>query len=469
MIPWFEPMYCIRRRNNNTRAKQEILFWNSDRHRCFEHDWNRIVHDTGIPGGIHTLRRSDPVVVAIGGIQALCGALVYRILSRKFPASGGEYTYLSAMIGSSTGFVAGWISAIVGFSAPIALAAVALGGYASRVIPVPIVGTAAAAVVIVSILNSHRMVISGRFQGWTTVLKVMVILFFIMSGVWMIITGSVPSASFTFDGTMVISSSFAVSLVYVSFAYSGWNAATYLSGEMEQPMVNVGRSLLYGTLLVTVVYVAVNTVFLLTVPLAEAAGVVEIGHLAALKIFGRTGGSIMSAALSLLLLSTISAMTIAGSHLLAVFAAKHSFLSFIRRKSGQSLPVRAVYLQMAITLALIVTATYEQVLTGAGFTLALSTFVTVSAFLLHWKRLTAVDSSMMRLGTFSAALIFVALNGWMLVYLAVARPMEAMTGIGVCVAGYAIFYGTGQHRSAEGAEDHRLQVPAMQQIPGGSE
>jgi APA family basic amino acid/polyamine antiporter len=405
----------------------------------------------------------------IGGIQALCGAMVYRALSRAYQASGGEYTYLSALIGSSTGFVAGWISAIVGFSAPIALAAVAMGGYASRVVPVPIVGTAVAAVVIVSILNAHRIVISSMFQGWTTMLKVLVLLFFIMSGVWMVVTESIPPTSFTFDGTMVFSSSFAVSLVYVSFAYSGWNAATYLSGEMERPAVNVGRSLLYGTLLVTALYGAVNALFLLTVPLAEAAGVVEIGHLAALKIFGRTGGSIMSGALSLLLLSTISAMTIAGSQLLAVFAGRNPFLGFIGRKTGQSLPVRSVYFQMAVTLALIVTATYEQVLTGAGFTLALSTFVTVSAFLLHWKRLTAADSTMMRLGTFSAALIFVALNGWMLVYLAVARPMEAMTGIGVCVAGYAIFYGTGQHRSVVGAEDHRLQVPAMPQIPGGGE
>jgi APA family basic amino acid/polyamine antiporter len=389
-----------------------------------------------------------------GGVQALCGAIVYRVLSKNIPEAGGESAYLGTLIGPSTGFVAAWISAIIGFSAPIALAAVAWAGYVSRIIPVPVHAAAVVVIMLMSFIHVNGTAWSGLSQRLTSAMKGAVIILFIAVGFWMIAAGKGTVLEWSFDPALAVSSSFAVSFVYVSFAYSGWNAAVYLPDALEDPDSTVGRSLMLGTLIVTAVSVCVNVIFLYLVPLEEAAGVVEIGHLAAERMFGTFGGKLMSGALSVVLLSSIGAMTIAGSRLYAVFGKRYSFLSGVLNEKDPLRPRRAVFLQMAVALAMVLTASFEQVLTMAGSTLALSTFITVAAMVVHRKRLTrTLDRSALYVVLGSAAL-FLLMNGWILIYLAIERPMAALVSLCFCLAGYAIYFAVRWRTDRTVLKDH---------------
>jgi APA family basic amino acid/polyamine antiporter len=232
---------------------------------------------------------------AVGGFAALCGALCYAELATALPRSGGEYHYLSRIYHPSIGFLSGWISAVVGFPAPIALAGIAFGeyfkvftpGYSPVVISLLIVW-------IITAVHLFGIRTEELFQNGATFLKLGLIFVLIIAG---LLIGNQQRLDLSFGpesfGTL-LSGPFAVSLVYVMYAYSGWNAATYITDEVRDSATNVPRALLAGTVSVTILYLVLNYVFLLTTPKAVLAGKVEVGLLAGQTIFGPTGGKIVS-------------------------------------------------------------------------------------------------------------------------------------------------------------------------------
>ena len=314
----------------------------------------------------------------LGGLVAACGALVYAELAAALPQSGGEYVYLTRCYGPAVGIIAGLISATVGFAAPVALAAMAFGQYAATVVAVPTTPTAVVAVVVIGALHAFDVSLGARFQVLMTLLKVLAIALFCAAG---LLLPAAPGALSPLPGAgtpaAVLTPAFALSLVYVSYAYSGWNAATYVAAEVRSPQRLVPRALLLGTGIVTLLYLLLNWVFLRTVPPAALAGTVEVGAVSARYLFGDAGGRVISAMLALLLLSTISAMLLAGPRVLEAMAADRPAMGLFGARNRRGAPTRAVLLSLAIALVLIVTGTFGAVLAFAGFTLMLSSLLTV--------------------------------------------------------------------------------------------
>src|SRR6185295_16303383 len=241
----------------------------------------------------------------VGGVVALCGALCYSELAAMIPRSSGEYNFLSRTYHPALGFMAGWLSATVGFAAPVALAAMAFGQYAKSVVPgAPPLVLGLVVVWLVTLVHLRGIRDGGALQVASTVLKLILILGFIVAGFAL---GTRQPISFTpsaDDLTHIISAPFAISLVFVMYSYAGWNAATYIIGEIRDPQRSLPLALLSGTLLVIALYVALNAVFLYTTPISALAGHIDVAMIAGTSIFGERGGQIVGALISLGLVSS---------------------------------------------------------------------------------------------------------------------------------------------------------------------
>lgn len=382
---------------------------------------------------------------ALGGVIALSGAMTYAELGAAMPRSGGEYNFLSRIYHPLAGFVSGWVSATIGFAAPSALAAMTFAAYASSSLAVGTSDTAhkIVAVLLVVFLTAGHSVSrrqSGGLQSFFTVLKVAAIVVFCVAALAMADPlqpmGFLPAAG---DGALIASGAFAVSLIYVSYAYTGWNAATYLSSELEDPQRYLPRILFVGTGAVTLLYVALNAVFLFVAPMDAMAGELEVGFIAARYAFGDVAGRFAGLALSLLLISTVSAMTLAGPRVLQVVGEDFAPLRPLARVNREGLPYVAIVAQSCLTVVFILTSGFESLLVFAGFTLALNSFVTVlGVFVLRWRQ----PELPRPYRTFAyplTPLVYLVVMGWTLVYVLVTRPTEALYGLALIAIG-ALFY-----------------------------
>ncbi len=368
----------------------------------------------------------------LGGLVAACGALVYSELAAALPRSGGEYIYLTRCYGPALGVITGWISATVGFAAPVALAAMAFGRYAATVVPVAPTPTAVLAVVLIAALHAFDVALGARFQVLATLLKVFAIGLFCAVGLLSpAAPGNLPVLPSAGTPAALLSPAFALSLVYVSYAYSGWNAATYVAAEVRSPQRLVPRALLYGTGAVTLIYLVLNLVFLRSVPLADLAGTVEVGALSAAYLFGDTGGRIISAMLALLLLSTISAMLLAGPRVFAAMAADGHMPSLLGARNRRGAPTGAVFFSLTLALALILSGTFEAVLGFAGFTLMLSSLLTVLGAVRLRRREPRLPRPFRIPWYPGPPLVYLCLTAASLLVVTWSNPWPVMTGVGV--------------------------------------
>ena len=388
--------------------------------------------------------RSPFVLMAlwvVGGVGALCGALSYGELGAAMPRSGGEYHFLSRIYHPAVGFLSGWVSLTVGFAAPVALAGLALAQYMSRVYPLgrPLL-VAAGVICAISAVHALGIKAGTRFQVAFTVAKVLLILGFSACGLFMADPQPLSMAPSGADLGLLLSGPFAVSLVFVSYAYSGWNAAAYVAGEMGDPRRDLPKALLAGTALVMALYVVLNYVFLRAAPMGELAGKVDVGYIAAAHVFGPLGGRIMGGLISLGLVSTISAMTWAGPRVAQVMGQDIPLFGRLARTSPSGAPVGAIVLQLAIVLVLLFTSTFERVLTYLGFTLALCSFLTVAGVYVLRRRQPDLPRPYRTWGYPATPALFLAINGWMLLYILKQRPMESLAGLATLLMGLLLYF-----------------------------
>src|SRR5438046_7463331 len=266
----------------------------------------------------------------VGGIAALCGARCYGDLSAALPRSGGEYHFLSEIYHPAVGFMAGFISATVGFAAPIALAAMAFGKYFRGVFDFgsPVL-LSFVLVWMVALFHFGNLRLGSAFQNLWTIVKLLLV--GVLIGAGLLIEEKQPITFFPHaaDTMSIFSGAFAVALVYVMYSYSGWNASSYIIGEVKNPERNVPRSLLTGTLIVIVAYVLLNAVFLATTPEVEMRGQLEVGLIAGRHIFGENGGRIVGAVICLGLISAVSSMTWIGPRVTMSLGEDHWLLRFL--------------------------------------------------------------------------------------------------------------------------------------------
>ncbi|NVO85501.1 APC family permease [Hymenobacter terrestris] len=377
----------------------------------------------------------------VGGIIALCGALSYGELAAALPRSGGEYHYLSKIYHPALGFLSGWVSATVGFAAPTAAAALALEQYAASVWPgLPPKLLAVSVVLLLTLVHGISSRVGSRLQVAVTALKVVVLVGFIGVG---LLVATPQSLAFVPQGpadwSLLLSPAFAVSLIFVSYAYSGWNAAVYLTGEIDQPQRNLPRILLTGTTLVLVLYVALNFIFLYSTPISALKGQVEVGFVAATSLFGPGGGRLMGGLIAALLVSTISSMIFAGPRIVQVMGEDLPALRFLAKRSAAGVPVRALLFQLALTLLFVFKSSFAQVVVYAGFILTLFTFLTVLGLFVLRLRQPELVRPYRAWGYPLTPLLFLLLNGWTLWYIARDKPTETLYGLATLVAGLLVY------------------------------
>ncbi len=385
------------------------------------------------------------VLWTLGGVIAVCGAMTYAELGAALPRSGGEYNFLARIYHPAAGFVSGWVSATIGFAGPTALAAITFAAYATSVFATDVSvvwekGLAIVLVAVLTIVHAGRRTKSGSIQVVFTILKVAVIVCFCIAALVAIdIPQPVQFSPAPGDGELLISSAFAVSLIYVSYAYTGWNAATYLSSELDEPQRTLPIILLTGTLVVTLLYVALNFTFMYSAPVAAMQGQVEIGFIAARFAFGELGGQFAGVALALLLISTVSAMTMAGPRVLQVIGEDFPALKLLARTNVDGIPSLAIYFQSSLAILFILTSSFESILVFAGFTLALNSFVTVfGVFVLRYRQ-PALPRPYRTFLYPLPPIIYLSLTGWTLWFVLINRPVEGLFGLAIIASGL-IFY-----------------------------
>src|SRR4051812_17734881 len=297
-----------------------------------------------IPSGFSIL-----LLWMVGGIVALCGVFSYSELGAMFPRSSGEYNFLARAYHPAFGFLAGWVSATVGFAAPVALAAMAFGQYAKSVLPaVPPLLLALGVVWLVSLVQLGGVRHSSTFQLVATALKVVLIVAFLTAGFLIAAPQSISFAPAAADFGHIASAPFAIGLVFVMYSFSGWNAATYIIGEMRTPEQSLPRSLLVGTLIVLVLYVALNAVFLYTTPIDKLSGQLDVARIAGSYIFGELGGRVVGAMICIGLVSSISAMMWIGPRVMMTMGEDIPSLRVFARKSTSGAPAYAILFQLAV-------------------------------------------------------------------------------------------------------------------------
>ncbi len=379
----------------------------------------------------------------IGGGIALCGALSYGELGAAMPGSGGEYLFLSRLYHPIFGFLSGWISLTVGFSAPIAASAIGFSEYFSRAIPwfdspLSLKMLSVTVIVLFTFIHCRGIEFGSVVQNWLTVLKVLLIGGLITAGflagtgdVQNFSVGGSPAGDFAGWKTM------GLSLMWIMFAYSGWNASTYIGSEIKNPSRNLPGSLLLGTGIVVLLYLGLNTLFIYSIPPAEMEGVISIGGLAMGKLFGPDADLIFSLLISFSLFSSLSAFMIIGPRVYYSMANDGLlFKSVARIHPRFRAPYTAIILQSGIAIILSLSGTFEQILTYMGFALGIFPLLSVAGVI----KIRMAGQSKLKLPGYPFVQIIFILTGIFILGLAfMVKPVESSIALLTMLAGIPVY------------------------------
>jgi len=376
-----------------------------------------------------------------GGLVAICGALTYGELAARIPRSGGEYIFLSKLFHPSFGFLSGFISMTIGFAAPMAICAIALGTYANNFLAVSPLIIAITTIVILTILNSSSFRIGANFNFIATTINVILIIAFCVFGLYKGHHTGFQFTAHSADIKQIFSPAFAISLVYVSFAYSGWNSAAYITHQIKDPVKNLPFILIVGTLIVIILYTLLNFIFLYTVPIPELSGKIDVAFLAAHNIFGETGGKLVAILISIGLIASINSLLILGPRVSQAITMDYKAISGFGYENKHGAPVYATLFLTLVSLTLIWTSTFEQIMTIIGFTLSIFTIASVSGiFVLRYRLKKNGENIYHTFGYPFIPLFFILVEGCMMMYILFQKPTQSLTGIVITLTGFIFYY-----------------------------
>jgi APA family basic amino acid/polyamine antiporter len=389
----------------------------------------------------------------IGGVVAYCGAICYGQLGAAFPLAGGEYAYLSRLFHPLAGFLSGWISFFVGFSAPIAAAALAFVEYMARAFPVILslgifAGPSAAfflkktyavAIIVIFTLVHRRGVRFGsRVQNSLTLIKVAGIILFVAVG---FVFGK-GSLAHLFQGRKMDFSfmqfkSIGLSFLWIMFSYCGWNASAYLGSEARTPKKNLPLSLILGTGTVIVLYLALNLLYVYAIPVNEIIGTASIGGMAAAKLFGRPLEQIVSVFIAFALFSSLSAYIMLGPRVYFSMAQDGLFFRFAARVHPRfKTPSKSIMFQGTIACVMVLIGTFDQLLTYLGFALGIFPILAVIGVFKLRRRGMARKLS----GFPLTPALFITASFLMLVFSFLERPYESLVAIVTLLLGIPLYF-----------------------------
>ena len=401
---------------------------------------------------------NDPVLMlvlwAAGGLIALCGALSYGEMGAAMPGAGGEYLFLSKLYHPIFGFLSGWVSFIVGFSAPIAASALGFSEYFTRAVPSfpawlensGVMGHAAtnkllaiSVIVIFTFIHYRGIKYGARIQNILTILKVLLIVILLTAG----FSSGNGSFSNLAQGGPAPSGlagwkTIGLSLMWIMFAYSGWNASTYLGAEIKNPSRNLPGSLIVGTLIVMVLYIGINLLFVYGIEPEAMKGVISIGGLAMGNLFGKPAEILFSILIAFALFSSLSAFIIIGPRVYYSMARDGLFFKAAAKiHSRFHVPSNSIVLQGILAVILVLSGTFEQVLTYMGFALGIFPLLTVYGI---WK-LRRSNPGALRLKGFPVTqVIYIAAGTMILVLSFLERPAESSVALLTVAVGVPMYF-----------------------------
>ena len=398
----------------------------------------------------------------IGAVLAFAGALSYGELGAMFPEAGGEYVYLREAFGPLFGFLTGWASFFAGFSAPIGAATIGFAAYLSHFLPglspenilwntsVGRFSLHISAGQIVALLVLWMLSLShitgvrrgGQLQVFLTVVKVAAIAGLIVLGIWL---GKGEWTNFHSGAAGILPanvfSTGAVSLIFVLFSFSGWNAAAYIAGEIREPHKTLPMALIAGTAAVTIIYIGLNVLFLYALGIQGMSGVLQVGEKASLALFGPAATHFVAGMMALSILASASAMIIAGPRVYFAMAADGLFFKSIGtlhsayRSPGASIIWQAVWVSI-----LILSSTFEPLVVYSGFMLVLFSSMAVAAVVVLRTRRPELPRPF-RVPFYPwTPLIFISFSIWILVFTLRGRPVESAFGIATVLLGLPLYF-----------------------------
>jgi APA family basic amino acid/polyamine antiporter len=396
----------------------------------------------------------------VGGITAVCGALTLAELSAALPRTGGDYIYLYEAYGPLPAFLSGWVSFVIGFAAPSAVSARASADYLFKPFPslVTATGLWEKALGTLAILGFAAIHVAGRrgtsqVQGWITIVKLIALGGFAVAG----LVAGWPHAANLADRTPVdgpVAGSMLFSLVYIYYAYTGWNAASYLAGEVREPQRLLPRAILLGTGGVLLLYLAVNVVYALALSAADVRAIVDdpsnrlgpaavapIAELAATRLFGARWAAIVSIAAGVMLLSSLSAYLLIGPRVLVAMARAGQFPAVASRLTRRaSTPAAATVFQFGVALLLLWIGTLRGIIEYAGIGLSIFSMLAMSSiYVLRWKR-PDLARPFRTPGYPVTPAVYLILTGMMTLAVFFQRPDVSAYGVLSILAGVPVYY-----------------------------
>jgi amino acid transporter len=368
----------------------------------------------------------------LGGVIAMLGALCYGALARKIPESGGEYIFLARTLHPAAAFVAGWLSLIVGFAVPLGALAFGFAEYMRPWLPEPANarGVATVLLVLASLLHFGSVSFGARVQAAVVIAEIVLITLFAAFGLGRLYPNG-------FHTTPVAGNygKMGLALVIVSFAYLGWNAAVYIGGEVRNPERNLPRALIRGTCVVTLLYLALNAMFVFATPGSAIAGRIDVAHVAARVVGGNGLAMVVSGLVALALAMCVSALSMTGPQVAARMANDGLLPRMFAAKAGRP-PRVALVAQLLLGLLALWTSTFERILTYVGFTLGLSTLATIVGLC----RLRLKEGSSLPVpGWPWVPALFLAFVLGSTSFTIISRPSEGLVGLGtlaLCTGAY---------------------------------
>ncbi len=389
---------------------------------------------------------------SVGGVIALTGSLCYAELATMWPEDGGEYVYLKKIYGPLPSFLSGWISLIIGFSLAASMSAITAVNYINKLSPEGVfIGAwipkcvAAGIIVFFSIIHMIGVQKGSLIQNLLTVLKLLVVFLFIALGFYFADWSIVARLSDNYQvegGSSILK--WGSALIIIMYAYSGWNGTTYIAGEIRNPDKNLPRALFFGTLLVTIIYLAMNVVYLMSAPgdVIMTDGKYTIGALAAKNLFGPNIGPIFDACIVLILLSSVSVQMMIGPRVTYAMAKDRTIFGPLERINQKfQTPDLAILVQMVIAVFYVFIGfdAILKMLIYMGFALSIFPLMTVIGMV--YTRIKRPELARpFKVPLFPVIpLIYIVLMIGVIITTLIEKTIPSLFAVGVVLAGVVIF------------------------------
>ncbi len=386
-----------------------------------------------------------------GGLIAASGALCYAELATRMPEEGGEYVYLRKLYHPALGFLTGWTSFLVGFSAPIATSALGFAEYifpgVARLLPSLSPGglsagkkiLAVAIILLLTLVHYLGIRLGSIVQNTLTLIKIAIVFGLASAGM---LLGEWKGSLLSFhDGGALSGMAFGTAMMLVMFTYSGWNASAYIAGELKQPRRTLPLSLLAGTGIVIVLYLTVNLFFVKSLSFSEMRGSIAIVEVAAVRAFGGWMGRLLGLLTGLALLSSLSAFIILGPRVYFAMAKDRLFFPFAAKvHSRYRVPGASILLQGGIAVLMVVLGTFEQLAKYVGFALGVFPWLAVAGLFLARKRRIGEDSAVRVWGYPMIPLFYLASSLFLMIIAYVDQPVESTAAVATIALGVPCYF-----------------------------